>query len=558
MYINLAASPPAPSEINVSGKYPAIKAWHGASVSGLNLANSPQVSSSWASKSTIALARDNNRWSLELQIPYTTVQPAGNAEDQLVYLPETGEFKAYVNVLSTNDSGVSLFVNQRPWPQSQPLLDSNGFGEIEQNTPDVANWGIVKLDGAFTTAADPAVPTGAKVSCAGVEIKVGDFGVRNGLASNDGHQIRAMPGPGTNGAWPVSTNCSARGDSIDPARINTFWAKPKNLGTTAAMSVSADFYVADWGISNNWSKIGSLGAPAGSTNGTNATGTSTIPTLAAGQSLEVTNNWTLTEKQSCLYMSSNSAHHCMQVVLNSTDPKTSFSKVSASDNFGFTTLSTFERPVVLSTKNMGPVPAGLAAHQMILESRSQVIDYKPDGKTYYANTAGSYIPPSLRAVPGENFAGPITSAQLWTVEGHLLNGHKLIINGKSFEDADYVGAFGYLGGHNGQVQRFTSSLSGAGLSSPRNGIQTAQIPANSDLVANSKMEAVEPSTDNPPCPCQCNDVSCRLKCNLTVANGGGTLSTSLAFVGALGAGGFAFLRRRRSQKLSDLVERSKD
>ncbi len=61
------------------------------------------------------------------------------------------------------------------------------------------------------------------------------------------------------------------------------------------------------------------------------------------------------------------------------------------------------------------------------------------------------------------------------------------------------------------------------------------------------------------CNCGCNDVACRLKnCTKLAENDSGAISGTLTLVGTLGVGGFAFLRRRRNQKSSGLVERTED
>lgn len=556
MYVDLGA----PAESQVSNHYPAMNVWHGASVSAINTASGPMSAPSWANSSTVNLARDTNRWSVEIKVPYTTNQAM--ATDQLVYLPVSGEFKMYFNVLSTYDSGVGPFVNQRPWPQSMPLGSANNFGLIESNTPDYVNWGVVSLDGTFTTPSDPVNPAGPKVSCAGVEIHVGDFGVRNNsLPSNNVHKMAALAGPFFDSMGnPITTaaGCSSLPDT-PTGSLNTFYAKPINMSVIkAASNISGDFYVADWGISNNWSRIGTLAPPSGSSNGSNATPTTAI-SLAPSVQNEVTATWALTQKQSCMYLVTNSAHHCVQVVLNSTDPNTSFSQVSATDNFDFVGMSTFDRTVALSS------PDHNNTRQMILESRRQAIDYSPtpdqvqakavsssqrEGrKFFFAPVNKDYIPPSLSIVPSERFSGPITSAYLWTVEGHLLNGHKIRINGKDFEDTDYAGAFGYLGGHNGPVSGgFEAALSGAGVKKINENHQLVEVPPEG-LVINSRMEAKE--TVLPPhCPCA------SMGCPKLAANESGAISKSLVLVGTLGVGGFAFLRRRRNQKSS--VERSED
>jgi MYXO-CTERM domain-containing protein len=87
---------------------------------------------------------------------------------------------------------------------------------------------------------------------------------------------------------------------------------------------------------------------------------------------------------------------------------------------------------------------------------------------------------------------------------------------------------------------------------------SASSPHNVEVKNGATVSVVvEPSTI-PPCACQCNDVGCRLKCNQSAANGTDTLSGSLALVGTFGVGGLAFLRRRRNQKLSDVVKQSKE
>jgi hypothetical protein len=292
-------------------------------------------------KDNIRFSKTPSYWAIEIKIPMNKIYfPTGTGSGDT--------FKLYANVLSTNILWGTY--TQDPWPSGILIIPTTSF-LLTRSTPSPALWGTLSLFYRST--------------CSGVSL------VWNNIVITSNIRSYSPPGgfPETN-----MTQCVALpNDYLWPGTkgpLNIFVAKPYN-GMSGSKPVRAEFRIANWGIPgpNSWEPIGEvMGAlipPAANPNPTPE------EIIANGSYGDLTSNWNLSYKQSCLY--SHNRHQCIQVNLDSTDPSTIFLNKSVQKNMNFVSASTFTRDAEISAKGYGAPPEGRSKHGFLITVDTEAI-----------------------------------------------------------------------------------------------------------------------------------------------------------------------------------------
>lgn len=171
----------------------------------------------------------NKQWAVHMRIPISTIATAGNISDGLPINPAT--FRMWYEFRTSVPAATFGFA---PYKFPRAIADADPFTD---EPPPVAGWGLLHLNSSVS------VPD-AGCSTNGVSIKANDIGTQNSTSQH----------------W------------ISLLSANTFFAKPRNQGTSTANNVRARFRIANWGVgptpnSGLWVDLGpSAGVPLGGTN----------------------------------------------------------------------------------------------------------------------------------------------------------------------------------------------------------------------------------------------------------------------------------------------------
>ncbi len=439
--------------------------------------------SSWLQAATIKITNvDNARWGLEMMIPIADVGGAGS--DAGIYLPPTGTFKLYVNVVKAAPGSFM----QYPWPSSALLGTS-----ICTGTPLKTAWAT----GSLVT----------RVNC-NVLLTWDKIGIVCPPSDTD-HTLRCLSPDGG------FTDCSGLDDTAfwpdQAGPPNTFYAKPRNRLPTVA-NVGARFKTATWGVPapDDWTLVE---YPAGVlpvlTNPTDASAP-----LAPGSQGYLSLDWCLTYKQSC--QTHNDPFKSVLVELVTSNPEnTTFSTPSVQRSMDPVELSSFSRAARIGTKGFPPPASGKDA--MILsvgrEVRPRPAPVRPTPAPAPARAramarvdalAAAQVPPSLRdeelypspeQVAAFRFGSEVQDVLLWTCRCFRKTGATLKIDdvepAVARDVAVPTGGFGYIAGHRGEVESFRSEFSGEGLRKLHEGLFEMDIPHGSSGLVRTRLEAEE-------------------------------------------------------------------
>jgi hypothetical protein len=380
-----------------------------------------------------SVSKAGNRWAVEMRVPLTN-NIADAAQSTQVYLPASGTFRFYTNVLSTFGF-VDMTVVQDPWPAGVIVA---GGDILENHTPAVASWGVA----SFNT----------RPQCDAVELTWADIGVE--FPANSGTIVSNMR---RSNAVVETTDaqCSALPDVGGPSGPNNVYiARPRNLMSTQANNVTATYHIAYWGIPgvNNFDVIGlpgSLGVsnhPAGPQN------------ITSGNQISLRSNWALTYKQSCF--AKVHPHQCMQVEIDSNDPATRFRNKSVQRNMDFVPASINSRIAVVSG-DQGRLPKGRDAHRFILfvdtdQQLTRGATPPAQGQREKARFRSDEL---LRVTRRDTRVAQFA----FIVRGIVLRDDFLIINKHKYQLGERAGDFGLIASHRGPFQFWDWSLSGKGL-----------------------------------------------------------------------------------------------
>lgn len=458
------------------------------------------------------------------------------------------------------------------YDQEQP---SGGY---KKHVPAVSSWGEFQIG---------SPPMGA-TPCAGVTLADSDIGVYNG---QNGDRSR------------ISIHNTNRFYSL-PQRIDS----TPGAGNLDLSGVKATFYFANWGsqrgtlTGSSWSTLGSQlndRPPVTVTNANQRIDTSWLnqstPSIADNpaqvapqQKAQIEAQWTLSKVDKCKFFVEGSAspkflaeespngspgfctgeptpptinpHGCMMVKLNG---PVEFLKDSALTNMQFAPASIFSRSAEISSapgprnvylfvdrRNMPTLRGSGAADVKAAANASLALKPIPiSGKLKEIHQMLSRgIHPRL---PYEDLAAIMPT---YVVHAFHDGGQKIMIDGIPHIPLDQQTSFGYFVWHEGPLYDWNVNLTGA---TPLRGdsVYKVAVPDGGAVKIATKIEAVETAEPPPPCKCNCGDFKCKVECNKLASNGYNPLAASLALVGTLGIGGFAFKRRRRSDDLANTSDR---
>lgn len=433
------------------------------------------------------VSRNGSRWGLEIKLPITT-NVAQSSENCKVYLPNTtnSTFRLYVNLVSTNDLVIPARYVEDPWPFGAKLVDSSGLGLgfIETSTPVISSWGVASL--------------GSRSACVGVSIL--QAGVRQSSSGSLGSTSSAIAGAiDTDGSYFYTDaggnklkNAAACDSSLtngymwDSAKSvdNYFVAKASKTGSGTS-EVAAKFYIADWGLpgADDWDLIGERYKPTISTGATidRPNLFFSTPQTVGASSVELQSIWPLSYKESCAYSLSHVVgysagkpigHHCVQAELFATgsDPQTNFLKKSLQFNHNVVPASRVGHIATVGTKGYGDPPAGQANHKIFLELDKDVQEYVKDGDIFIPKLGAKKAYPmrhidsresNMRrggAIPAALVPKGVTEALSVVARGYLARSDKLVIGGKEYLKAEYLGNFSIDAAHNGNVNDWSVTL----------------------------------------------------------------------------------------------------
>lgn len=446
-------------------------------------------------RDNVRLSKVGASWQVEMKVPITN-DVGMAAGSGAVFLPASGVFKFYVNILGA--SSVFNTTTQDPWPAGVVVVPNNTTA-LTKNTPDVSMWGNASLND--------------RPECDGVSISSSQIGVVD--PSNSSvltNVIRRYDPPGA-ATFPEPTvaDCAAHpADFKWPAEkgpSNSFAARPvNNMSTTA--KVFATFRLRNYGIpgTTEWTKIGEANPalPALSPKDVNNHPTAQVD-IAPGATGNLIATWELSYRWSCLYKFKMA--QCMQVDLDSNDPNTRFKIKSAQKNLYVYPASRIEQEARISG-DQGELPPGRSVNEFVLmvetDEQGRLYpprrdDPKPDPVPGITATAAAQNRPAERIMRSKELVDEatkqlgtrLTNIASWIVRGTLRTGKTININGTEYEYVRRVGNFGLVAGHTGKISGWRFNFTGQGLKQVSEGIYTLDVARGGEALVNTVIETVD-------------------------------------------------------------------
>jgi hypothetical protein len=418
-------------------------------------------------------------WEMELRIPIEA-----NATNALanngIFFPAVGTtFKLYVNVVKASGSG---FACQYPWRSTSIITPT-----LLTGTPSSGQWGTASFDD--------------RPGCA-VQLYTTKIG------------LIAPPCPSTHEVVPYTPaepfgDCAALPEGhLYPTTgpSNTFFAKPRNR-MAAQAHVRTAFDVSDWGIPapEDWWRVGyPEGWPAPMTN------PPSILDINPGAEATLTLDWPLTYKQSCqLAVPQKSIR--VEMSKPDGDDVTHFGANPVVRSYDAVSASVFERDARVGTRGY-PAPASgrqafvLTVGKDVVRRAAAPRPLPPRLAAAPAAVAPAALAAARRApLPDEllyedaaelarrSFPPAVDETFQWVCRAYRKTGRTLAIDDKpspaTFADTEAAGAFGYLAGHRGPVERWTSEFSGPGLRSVAEGLFELDVPHGQKGLVRTRIEA---------------------------------------------------------------------
>jgi hypothetical protein len=422
-------------------------------------------------------------WEMELKIPIES----NLANDDLrtgVYFPPIGtSFKLYFNILRVSGAGYAF---QYPWKSSSKIDPT-----LLSGTPEPTAW----ASGSFDQKATSSIIL--------VSSKLG---------------LVAPPCPSTQEVSPYTPSqpfgdCAALSDDFmfpTTGPSNTFFATLRNKMASTAHIKSA-FDVSDFGLPApaDWWPVGYPPAwPAPLTNPGSAV--DLLPDLEGTATLD----WPLTYKQSCqLAVAKKSIRATLS--RSAPDETSLFYANPVVRSLNTCPASVFESDARVGTKGY-PAPAS-GKQAFVLTVGKQVVPRPVSprlapppapgpGRTPVgvaaapaaaANPRGPTPDAMLFDEPGDvayrSFAPDVEETFLWVCRGFRNTGRTFVLDDRpkklTVADTDAVGAFGYLAGHRGPVERWTSEFTGPGLRSTADGVFELEVSQDRQGLVHTRIEA---------------------------------------------------------------------
>lgn len=444
---------------------------------------------------------------------------------------------------------------------------SGAFAVTGSGTAKVLVWGTASL--------------AQRAECTGISIAQSNIGVLNNNVIENLIHVYKPSATNPSEAYPpgVGQTASAQCQTLFNNNINlqglmgpnnTFVARTTNSSSHTPSELEVTFRLSQFGISSaeQFKAIGpSVITPPAPVNVPPA-GTPASPGQGETRQLKQF-NWL----ESCQYMVGNfyngRPHNCLLVELDSKDPNTRFLNRSVWTNMDFTTASKMEHMATINAKGFGKPAKGMK-HEFLVHVNSELQSFKP-GISVNPGTSAN----RLDVTKSTDAAGPtqnsqaknwmsfgseeiikeipvqypkgISEAMLWTAYGYLLNGNYLEIRSKRFREAQFVGGFGYVVGHSGDVTGWSKELKNSDLKEPRlekvdGSTYSINISPEASVSLVTSIDAKEPT--------QCVNTGCSPCENIKIGSSDGPeLPGALVLIGFIGGlGGFVFRKRRKGDK----------
>lgn len=458
-------------------------------------------------------------------------------------LPATGDILLAFNALRvyqvTNGGITETVADQLNWPTSgnipggtYPLPGLNPSDSNIMDNPERTNWGT-------------ASQVSFGQSCAGVQVK------RAWINSIATPATLASPAPGSNNV------------------TNLFHVEVENTGTVAAGNVLGTISAWRFG-STPYQTFGKIGPPNVGTVSPGNPVTSydgTLNPIGAGQVRELTPmSWTLTSVEyQGLYGTDHNVCSLVELDVDTAHVPTGVIRTHISNryfpwNILMAPASTFRDKALLDSRGYAPsarYPGEQRFELMVstqeIAKRSNEGDTKRDSSAFLPGVQAQRL---LELVGGMPYYRKGSAFFVKTVCPYRHTGRYIRLSGKDIELMERAPCFEYWIHHLGEFAGWTDKLnaeSSKRLTKYGDNRYSISMGFNQSVELETNIEAKEA-----PCKCACGDAECRLKCNQLAADDRGAVSGSLALVGALGVGGFAFLRRRRTRKSNDLNEHNEN
>jgi len=287
---------------------------------------------------------------------------------------------------------------------------------------------------------------------------------------------------------------------------NTFYSKPVNRMPNQA-KVNSTFYTAPWGSPGpgDWSLVQ---YPDPLQKLSNPPSVLTLLSLTEGTT---TLDWPLSYQESC---TTHSDPFCsIQVQLTTTDGNTKISTPTVERSIDNVSASTFHRNAHIGTKGYQAPVSGPVQMIMLVDK-----EVKPRPR----HTA-SPTPPPAPAAAGAAMVAPaaahhasmpdrdlyrdtpdvaamrtppdVEETLTWVCRCFRKTGKKFTIEAPGgnlvLDDTHQGSAFGYICGHRGPVESWSSSFGGAGVTRLADGVFTMDIPPGSSGLVETQIEAEE-------------------------------------------------------------------
>lgn len=360
----------------------------------------------------------NYEWFLAFEIPSTALSPTA--------APLPANFKLYFNTFRT----VNGQYEESWWPQEstlfEPGCDPSSMNQAschpEGATPPPSLWGTATI--------------GPPSGCGGVSV---------GSQNNDIHTNNTP-----NSKICLIPGATASDGTMCPSSPNVFTANVHNSLVNSSgqpqpeSNVRATFSIANFGLQSPWD-------PTQWTKVNVAQNPTTATTLTSAITPLSTASWFPVQPNAALYSTTNGAHQCIRVQLDSTSGNVDLLNNAAIQNMDVVHASNFKRNAEISGKgyDLRPdKPDGTHNNDQVFDlhvlTKEEILQPgQATGGTSTASQTGNGKNPKRRQV---------TSQLTWIAHGCRHTGRYMFEQEHKIEICDPVGGFGYNIQHTGNAQ----------------------------------------------------------------------------------------------------------
>jgi hypothetical protein len=391
-------------------------------------------------------AQEPNTWAVHVRVPMGV--NLGNPANNVTL---ASPFQMYFDVLQGTPSAQ---VVSYTWPRSTPATPFHVTDGVSgERLPATSAWQSFELG------------LGAAATCPGVDIQPSDIKV-------------------TYAGSPSETQ-------IKPGVVNTFTATPVNLtgGSVPVGSVVARFRIANWGIqpatadqaapeTGAWTTVPGLGAV-----------TQAAPaTIAHDANWSITGPWTPTVAE----FAGRSTHQCIQVELSGAATVV-FRRASAFRNMTVVPASVFTDSAEVSVMGLAPAATSTRDVYLWVQTSNMPGRVQQGGRVALQRVAVPQDTGGHREAEKQREQTELerrfSEEPTYIVRGYYDTGLEITINGVARPILQPMVAFGYFVDHDGALQGWNHSLTGAEQLAPD--FYRLAVPNDGKVKIGIRIEAVE-------------------------------------------------------------------